>query len=295
MLHHGSDAPRSQRVHERIQHRQAHHERSELCVALWIHRGRRQEWARKAQTVGNSGSKDRRVLRRDHNGYYFNPEQEVALYNPNRVLHGLQQLEKTLSIPSKYITLSPEDGAVRLLSRIPDDDSMPSEATLRAIVSNPNASLVIADALSSDTAELDCEGGVKGQFRLSHMNELATDRKPLLSFMFFTGALTCVPSTAVRLRHALRIPNSVARTEFAKELEQMIGLKEGGYDSLREAIITMLDTKKIDSFCGAVSKYLLGGLAGRDVKGGEDPFAQGGKNQVCPCVFELTLKFFSCL
>jgi len=233
--------------------------------------------------------------RRDHNGYYFNPEQEVALYNPNRVLHGLQQLEKTLSIPSKYITLSPEDGAVRLLSRIPDDDSMPSEATLRAIVSNPNASLVIADALSSDTAELDCEGGVKGQFRLSHMNELATDRKPLLSFMFFTGALTCVPSTAVRLRHALRIPNSVARTEFAKELEQMIGLKEGGYDSLREAIITMLDTKKIDSFCGAVSKYLLGGLAGRDVKGGEDPFAQGGKNQVCPCVFELTLKFFSCL
>ena len=149
--------------------------------------------------------------RRDHNGYYFNPEQEVALYNPNRVLHGLQQLEKTLSVPSKSITLSPEDEAVRLLSRIPDDDnSMPSEATLRAMSSNPNASLVIADALSSDTAEVDCGGGVKGQFRLSHMNELATDRKPLLSFIFYTGALTHVPSTAVRLKRALRIPNNVA-------------------------------------------------------------------------------------
>ena len=96
----------------------------------------------------------------------------------------------------------------------------------------------------------------------------------------------------MKLKHALRIPNNVARTEFAKELEQMIGLKEGGYDKLREAIITMLDTKKIDSFCEAVSKYLLGGFAGRDVKGGEDPFAQGEKKktQVRPCVFDLTLK-----
>ena len=54
---------------------------------------------------------------------------------------------------------------------------MPSEVILRAIASNPNASLVIADALSSNTAELDCGGGVKGQFRLSHMNDFATDRE----------------------------------------------------------------------------------------------------------------------
>ena len=64
----------------------------------------------------------------------------------------------------------------------------------------------------------------------------------------------------------------------------MIGLKEGGYDSLREAIITMLDTKKIDSFCEAVSKYLLGGLAGRDVLGGEDHFAQGKKPSSILCL-----------
>jgi hypothetical protein len=213
--------------------------------------------------------------RKDHNGYYFNPRQKVALYNPTRVIHGLRYLEQVLQVDPPPPTLQPEEVITHLLSRIPDDNnSLPSEATLRAISSNPNASLVIADALSSDTPELDCEGGVKGQFRLSHMNELATDRKPLLSFMFYTGALTYVPSNAVKLKYALRIPNNVARMEFAEELKQMIGLKEGGIDSLREAIITMLDTKKIDSFCKAVSKYLLAGLDGRDVVGGEDPFSQ---------------------
>jgi len=149
--------------------------------------------------------------RRDHNGYYFDPRQKVALYNPMRVLHGLCQLEQVLQVDPPSSTLQPEEAIDQLLSRIPDDNnSMPSETTLRAIAYNPNASLVIADALSSDTAELDCGGGVKGQFRLSHMNELATDRKPLLSFIFYTGALTHVPSTAVRLKRALRIPNNVA-------------------------------------------------------------------------------------
>ena len=53
---------------------------------------------------------------------------------------------------------------------------------------------------------------------------------------------------------------------------------------LREAIITMLDTKKIDSFCWAVAKYLLAGLAGQDVDDGEDPFAQGKKTSSSLCV-----------
>ena len=94
--------------------------------------------------------------------------------------------------------------------------------------------------------------------------------------MFYNGALTYVPTTgSVKLKHSLRIPNNVAREEFASELQKMIGLDTAGYNSLRRAIITMLDEKKIDSFCSVVSQALLSGLAGRDVLGGEDPFAQG--------------------
>jgi len=117
-----------------------------------------------------------------------------------RVLHGLRHLERALRLDPPPPTLQPEEVIDHLLSRIPDgnNNSMPSEAILRAIVSNPNSSLVIAYALSSDTAEMDGGGGMKGQFRLSHMNKLAAHRKPLRAFMFFTGALTYVPSTAVR-------------------------------------------------------------------------------------------------
>jgi hypothetical protein len=156
--------------------------------------------------------------RRDHNGYHFDPRQKVALYNPTRVLHGLSQLERALRLDPPPSTLRSERAADYLLNRIRSDpNSMPAEATLEAIKSSPNASLVIAEALSSDGAELECAGGVANQFRLSHMHELATDRKLLLSFMFYNGALTYARSSpdSVELKQALRIPNNVAREEFA--------------------------------------------------------------------------------
>ena len=52
-------------------------------------------------------------------------------------------------------------------------------------------------------------------------------------------------------------------------------LEEGGFDKLRQAVTTMLDTHDIDSFCTAVTEHLLDGLNGRDVICGEDSFAQG--------------------
>ena len=108
------------------------------------------------------------------------------------------------------------------------------------------------------------------------MNDLATDRQALLAFMFYNGALTYASFMGAERIYNLRIPNNVAREEFAKELQKRIGLDKTGYQSLREAI-TMLDTKDIKSFCDTVAEYLLGGLDGRDVLGGEDPFSQGKK------------------
>jgi hypothetical protein len=46
------------------------------------------------------------------------------------------------------------------------------------------------------------------------MNKLATDCKPMLAYMFYTGALTYVPflgdTTAYNQPYKLRIPNNVA-------------------------------------------------------------------------------------
>ena len=205
----------------------------------------------------------------------FDPRQKVALYNPTRVLHGLRQLEQALQVDPPPPTLQPEKQADYLLEQITrDPNSLPAEATLEAIKNNPNVPAVVAEALSANDALLKCDERVQANFRLSHMNELATDRQALQAFMFYNGALTYAPFVGADRSYNLRIPNNVAREEFAKELEKRIGFDKTGYQSLREAI-TMLDTKDINSFCKAVSKYLLGGLDGRDVLGGEDPFAQG--------------------
>ncbi len=222
--------------------------------------------------------------RYNHNGYLFDPRQKVALYNPTRVLHGLSQLEQALQVDPPPSTLQPEKQADYLLEQITrDSNSLPAEATLEAIKSNPNASAVIAEALSADDAVLKCGERVQVNFPLSHMNELATDRQALHAFMFYNGALTYAPFVGAERIYNLRTSNNVAREEFAKELEKWIGLDQTGYQSLREAIITMLDTKKIDSFCEAISKYLLGGLAGRDVEGGGRSFCTRCK-QVRSCV-----------
>ncbi|ELR15712.1 uncharacterized protein ACA1_378620 [Acanthamoeba castellanii str. Neff] len=202
--------------------------------------------------------------RRDHNGYHFHPRQEVALYNPTRVL----------SFDPPLSTLRPEEAADFLLNEIQSDpNSMPAEATLEAIKSSPYASLVVAEALSSDDAELECAGGVANQFRLSHMHELNTGRTPLLSFMFYTGALTYARSPP-KLKHSLRIPNNVARKEFTVELQRLLDIDEIGVQQLRGAIVKMVDGRQVEPFCRAVSRFLLRGLDGRDALGGEDPFAQ---------------------
>jgi len=216
--------------------------------------------------------------RRDHNGYYFNPRQKVALFNPTRVLHVLGELERGLRLDPPPSTLRGKEVANYLLNRIrSDSNSMPAEMTLEAIKSNPNVPVVMAEALSSDRAELECVGGVANQFRLSHMHELTTDRKPLLSFMFYNGALTYAPSSpnSIELKHSLRIPNNVAREEFAVELSKMLGLGQIGLADLRAAIAAMVDKRQVEPFCQALSQHLLSGLGGRDALGGEDPFAQG--------------------
>ncbi len=210
--------------------------------------------------------------RRDHKGYYFDPRQKVALYNPTRVLHGLCQLEQALIFDPLPPPLRAEHVAEYLLNRIRSyPNSMPAEATMEAIKFSPNASVVLAEALASDGAELECARGVSKQFRLLHMHELVMGRTPLLALMFYTSALTYARSVpgSRELKCSLRIPNNVARKEFAVGLQKMIGLDDFGLDQPRGGIAAMVDEKQVEPFCHAVPRFLLSGLVGRDVLGGE--------------------------
>lgn len=236
-----------------------------------------------AQRLGDGKEIEEKIMeswRRDHRGYCFHPEQKVALYNPTCVLHGLGRLEQILWYYPPPSSLRPEQAANYLLTEIgSDSNSMPAEATLRAIEASPYAPMVIAEALSSDGAEVECAGGVANHFRLSNMHELATDRRALVSFMFYTGALTYAPRprrpssplSFIELKHSLCIPNGVARKEFAGELQRMLRLDQIGMENLHESIVCMVDKTQADPFCQALEQFLLRGLRRRYR---EDPFEQ---------------------
>ncbi|KAL6074795.1 EF-hand domain-containing protein, variant 3 [Balamuthia mandrillaris] len=213
------------------------------------------------------------MWKREHDGYYFHPRAEEPLYNPTRILHGLQQIE-CLKVPDN---LSSMELAIRLQEEIPkDSNSKPAESTLQAIREARYAPIVIEKLLAQEDATINIPGGAEEVFRLSHMNELATSPTPLLSFMRYMGALTYVPvNFNDRISYSLRIPNDVARREFTKALQDLLDLDETGKTDLRQAINVLVEKKELSPFCKAVSKHLLSRSNARDVILGEDPFAQG--------------------
>ncbi|CAG8638681.1 2840_t:CDS:2, partial [Diversispora eburnea] len=65
---------------------------------------------------------------------------------------------------------------------------------------------------------------IEQRFRLTNIRELATDCTPLLSFMFYTGALIYKPGS---LKYELQIPNHIAKKEFIqRHLRFMTGRKK---------------------------------------------------------------------
>ncbi|KAL6076170.1 hypothetical protein QOT17_003077 [Balamuthia mandrillaris] len=212
----------------------------------------------------------------EHDGYYFHPRAWEPLYNPTRILHGLQQLERMIQRGMKPTGLNPKESAMRIQEEMLfDPNSRPAESTLLAIREARYAPIIVRKMLAQEGAKINTPGRAQEVFRLSHMNELATSPKPLLSFMRYMGALTYVPvKPEDRITYALKIPNQVAFREFLQELHARLNLDETGRTDLSQAVDTLVEKKQLGPFCKAVSQHLLSRGNARDVKLGEDPFAQ---------------------
>ncbi|CAG8532691.1 2481_t:CDS:2, partial [Funneliformis caledonium] len=84
------------------------------------------------------------------------------------------------------------------------------------IVNNSLGKSILTEALNR--RPLNSTNGIEQQFRLTNIRELTTDRTPLLSFMFYTGAITYQPnSSPASLQHSFQIPNLMAEREFIAE------------------------------------------------------------------------------
>src|SRR6185312_8525573 len=164
-------------------------------------------------------------LKEENDGYFFNSDQTEGIFNPARVLYCIEML---MGKKKKLIDNDYQDTSTiikKLLGFPPDPQTLPSQTTLDLIVNNPLGKSILTEALNR--CPLESRNGIEQRFRLTNIRELATDCTPLLSFMFYTGALTYHPSS---LKHEFKIPNRIAEREFIAE-----GLKI--YDWKKEDLI----------------------------------------------------------
>ena len=102
-----------------------------------------------------------------------------------------------------------------LLNFPPDPQTLPSQTTLDLIVNNSLGKSILTEALNRCSLSTN---GIEQRFRLTNMRELATDRTPLLSFMFYTGALTYEQNLSpASSKHNFKIPNCIAEKEFVTD------------------------------------------------------------------------------
>lgn len=213
-----------------------------------------------------------------HNGYHFHYEQTNGVYNPTRILFELEKLQQIMQNQPPSANLSMQEQGKYLLNKIPSDpNTLPAKATLELISSNIAAPSVLSEVLASDNAVVQCQGGIAANFHLSHLNKIATDRRPLLSFLYYMGALTHQFSGNINVSPRMAYltpPNSLARDEFLEEVKRMLHVREDVLALMHTGIMDMLQSQDLVQFTIATEKMLFG-LRGRYAVVGEDAISQG--------------------
>ncbi|CAG8551252.1 15301_t:CDS:2, partial [Gigaspora rosea] len=125
-------------------------------------------------------------LKNENDGYFFHPRQPEGIFNTARVLYSIRKfLEQKEESDNSWNSLITHDA---LLDFPFDPQTLPSQISLDLIVNNPLGKSILTEALARHPLEF--KDGIAQRFRLTNIRELATDRAPLLSFMFYIGAIT---------------------------------------------------------------------------------------------------------
>ncbi|RHZ54542.1 hypothetical protein Glove_426g58 [Diversispora epigaea] len=193
-------------------------------------------------------------LKEENDGYFFNPKQTEGIFNPAHILYCIKKLMGN----KKDIDNDNQDTSIiikKLLEFPSDPQTLPSQTTLDLIVNNPLGKSILTEALNQCPLKL--KKDIEQRFRLSNIYELATDRIPLLSFMFYTGALTYKPRSPGSLKYELQIPNRIAKREFIAEALKIYNWKEEDLISVRRCLQTLEGEDNIEPLCRFIEKTLL--------------------------------------
>ncbi|CAG8832221.1 44825_t:CDS:2, partial [Gigaspora margarita] len=212
-------------------------------------------------------------LKEENDGYFFNPNQAEGIFNTARILYCIRMLIGQI----KFTSYGEDSSNIikKFLRFPPDPNTLPSQTILELIGNNPLGKSILTEALNR--SPLESRNGIEQRFRLTSIRELATDRNPLLSFMFYTGALTYQPNS---LRHMFRIPNRVSEREFIAEALKIYDWKEEDLIPVRSCLQILEAECNIEPLCRFVEETLLKPLKDNSVKhSNEEALKQSFMNQ----------------
>ena len=192
-------------------------------------------------------------LKEENDGYFFHCNQPEGIFNTARVLYCIKQLMKQ----EKKLNKSWEPSVVfnTLINFSPDPQTLPSQTTLDLIVNNPLGKSILTEALSRRPLSIN---GIEQPFQLTNIRELATDRTPLLSFMFYTGAITYEPNSSPAFsENNFKIPNCIAEREFVTEALKIYDWKEEDLVPVRKCLQILEAGYNIEPLCRFIEKALL--------------------------------------
>ncbi|CAG8692242.1 13027_t:CDS:2 [Acaulospora morrowiae] len=204
-------------------------------------------------------------LKEENDGYFFNPDQTEGIFNPARVLYCIENLmrKKKKLIDDDYQDAS--TNIKKLLKFPPELQSLPSQTALDLIVNNPLGKSILTEALNR--SPLESRNGIEQRLRLTKIRELTTDSTSLLSFMFYTGAITYKPNpSSTSLQHSFRIPNRVAEREFITETLNIYDWKKEDLIPVRKFLQILEAEHNIEPLCRFIERTLLKPLKDNSVK-----------------------------
>jgi len=152
------------------------------------------------------------IIERNNNGYRFTPEQEVTLFNPNLMMHDLQEIQNILNDTKDGIKLSGEQLCKNIIE---DTNTRPTKTTLD-----------IFSYYSSSFVELLKQEKPISKLKLNYIDLDVKQDSPenMFKLMYYLGALTFSKKTD-KDNYYLVIPNNKARTEFIEKNKKTIRIR----------------------------------------------------------------------
>jgi hypothetical protein len=202
-------------------------------------------------------------IKEENDGYFFTRNQSKGIFNPAHVLYCI---EKIIGRMKKLDSWNPLTICNTLLNFPPDPHTLPSQTILDLIVNIPLGKSILTEALNRHP--LNSPKGIEQRFQLTNIHKLlATDCTSLLSFMFYTGAITYQPNPSpASLQHNFQIPNRIAEKEFIMKALNIYDWKMEDLAPVRNSLQILEAEYNIEPFCRFVEEVLLKLLKDNSVK-----------------------------